>query len=101
MTEKKDHFETLQLHAGHTPDIATYARAVPIYSTTFTFKNSEHAANVFRGKEVTYIYSRIDNPTLFVFEQRMAALEGGIVALSISSGQAALFTTIINILCSR
>jgi O-acetylhomoserine/O-acetylserine sulfhydrylase-like pyridoxal-dependent enzyme len=59
-TEKRNfRFETLQLHAGHTPDIATRARAVPVYATTsFTFKNAEHAANVFGGKEVAYVYSR-------------------------------------------
>ncbi|PKK69036.1 O-acetylhomoserine/O-acetylserine sulfhydrylase [Rhizophagus irregularis] len=100
-TEKRNfRFETLQLHAGHTPDIATRARAVPIYATTsFTFKNAEHAANVFGGKEVAYVYSRMDNPTTSVFEQRMAALEGGTNAISTSSGQAAQFVAITTI-CS-
>ncbi|CAB4410197.1 unnamed protein product [Rhizophagus irregularis] len=99
MTENKElHFETLQLHAGQEPDAVTRARAVPIYATTsYTFKNSEHAANVFAGKELAHIYSRIDNPTLFVFERRMAALEGGVAALSTSSGQAAQFITVINL----
>ncbi|CAB4384138.1 unnamed protein product [Rhizophagus irregularis] len=99
MTENKElHFETLQLHAGQEPDAVTRARAVPIYATTsYTFKNSEHAANVFAGKELAHIYSRIDNPTLFVFERRMAALEGGVAAMSTSSGQAAQFITVINL----
>ena len=83
-------FETLQLHAGHTPDTATNARAVPIYATTsFTFNDSEHGANLFALKEFGNIYTRIMNPTTDVFEQRVAALEGGVGALATSSGQAA------------
>ena len=83
-------FETLQLHAGHSPDSATNARAVPIYaSTSFTFNNSEHGANLFALKEFGNIYTRIMNPTTDVFEQRVAALEGGLAALATSSGQAA------------
>ncbi|MBX2822353.1 MAG: O-acetylhomoserine aminocarboxypropyltransferase/cysteine synthase [Rhodothermaceae bacterium] len=83
-------FETLQLHAGQSPDSATNARAVPIYATTsFTFNNSEHGANLFGLKEFGNIYTRIMNPTTDVFEQRVAALEGGLAALATSSGQAA------------
>ena len=83
-------FETLQLHAGQEPDPATNARAVPIYATTsFTFNDSEHGANLFALKEFGNIYSRIMNPTTDVFEKRVAALEGGVAALATSSGQAA------------
>ncbi|KAK4054855.1 Homocysteine/cysteine synthase [Microbotryomycetes sp. JL201] len=83
-------FETLQLHAGHSPDASTHARAVPIYQTTsFVFNNSEHAANLFGLKAFGNIYSRIGNPTVDVLEQRMAALEGGVAAVAASSGQAA------------
>ena len=90
MSEKKYRFETLQLHAGHTPDSATNARAVPIYQTTsYTFNDADHAANLFDLKEFGNIYTRIMNPTTDVFEQRIAALEGGVAALATSSGQAA------------
>ncbi len=84
-------FETLSLHCGQeNPDPATGARAVPIYqSTSFVFKSTEHAANLFALKEFGNIYSRIMNPTLDVLEKRMAALEGGTGALALSSGQAA------------
>jgi len=86
----KKNISTLALHAGQTPDPATGARAVPIYQTTsFVFKNSEHAANLFALKEFGNIYTRIMNPTTDVFEQRIAALEGGSGALAVSSGQAA------------
>jgi O-acetylhomoserine (thiol)-lyase len=86
------HFETLQLHAGQQPDPATKARAVPIYATTsFTFDDAEHGANLFALKAFGNIYTRIMNPTTDVFEQRMAALEGGVAALATSSGQAAQF----------
>ncbi|KAG9241101.1 homocysteine synthase CysD [Calycina marina] len=85
-------FETLQLHAGHTPDSTTNARAVPIYATTsYTFNDSAHAARLFGLKEFGNIYSRIMNPTVDVFEKRIAALEGGIAAVAASSGQAAQF----------
>jgi O-acetylhomoserine (thiol)-lyase len=88
-------FSTRSLHAGHAPDSATHARAVPIYqSTSFTFNNSEHAANLFALKEFGNIYSRIMNPTTDVFEQRVAALEGGMAALATSSGQAAQFLAV-------
>jgi O-acetylhomoserine (thiol)-lyase len=88
-------FATRSLHAGHTPDAATHARAVPIYqSTSFTFNDSDHAANLFALKEFGNIYSRIMNPTTDVFEQRVASLEGGVAALATSSGQAAQFLAI-------
>src|SRR5665647_3088993 len=93
------HFETLQQHAGQEPDPTTGARAVPIYQTTsFTFKNSEHGARLFGLKEFGNIYTRIMNPTTDVFEKRMAALEGGVAALATSSGQAAQFIALSNIL---
>src|ERR1700685_2741793 len=85
-------FATRCLHAGHTPDAASHARAVPIYQTTsFTFDNSEHAAALFGLQQFGNIYSRIMTPTTDVFEQRVAALEGGMAALATSSGQAAQF----------
>lgn len=86
------HFETLQVHAGQQPDPTTKARAVPIYaSTSFTFNDAAHGANLFALKEFGNIYTRIMNPTTDVFEQRIAALEGGVAALATSSGQAAQF----------
>src|ERR1700741_3955614 len=92
-------FETLQLHAGQEVDPTTRARAVPIYQTTsFTFKNSEHGANLFALKEFGNIYTRIMNPTTDVFEKRVAALEGGVAALATGSGQAAQFLALNNIL---
>ena len=82
--------ETLALHAGQTPDPTTGSRAVPIYQTTsFVFKSTEHAANLFGLREFGNIYTRITNPTNDVFEQRIAALEGGTAALAVASGQAA------------
>ncbi len=92
-------FATRSLHAGHTPDAASRARAVPIYqSTSFTFTDSSHAARLFALQEFGNIYSRIMNPTTDVFEQRVAALEGGIGALATSSGQAAQFLAITSLL---
>jgi len=84
-------FETLALHAGQElPDPATGARAVPIYQTTsYVFKSTDHAANLFALKEFGNIYTRIMNPTTDVFEKRMAAIEGGSGALAVASGQAA------------
>jgi O-acetylhomoserine/O-acetylserine sulfhydrylase len=88
-------FETLQLHAGQQPDPATHARAVPIYQTTsFTFDNADHAASLFGLQQFGNIYTRIMNPTTAVFEERIAALEGGVAALAVASGQAAEFLTI-------
>jgi O-acetylhomoserine (thiol)-lyase len=89
---------TLALHAGQSPDPATGARAVPTYQTTsFVFKSTEHAANLFALKEFGNIYSRIMNPTNDVFEQRIAALEGGTGALAVSSGQAAATLALLSI----
>ncbi len=92
-------FETLQLHAGQTIDPTTKSRAVPIYQTTsYAFDNAEHAANLFGLKQFGNIYTRIMNPTTDVFEQRIAALEGGVAAVATSSGQAAQFLALANIL---
>jgi O-acetylhomoserine/O-acetylserine sulfhydrylase len=94
-------FETLQLHAGQVVDPATNSRAVPIYQTTsYVFNDSEHAANLFGLKEFGNIYTRLMNPTTDVFEKRIAALEGGVAALATSSGQAAQFIALTNILQS-
>lgn len=99
MSQKKLHFDTLQLHAGQQADPTTKSRAVPIYQTTsYVFDNSEHAANLFGLKEFGNIYTRIMNPTTDVFEQRIAALEGGVGALAVGSGQAAQFIALNNIL---
>ena len=92
-------FETLQLHAGQEIDETTRSRAVPIYQTTsYVFKDSDHAANLFALKEFGNIYTRIMNPTNDVFEKRIAALEGGVAALAVGSGQAAQFLALNNIL---
>ncbi|HSZ25955.1 MAG TPA: O-acetylhomoserine aminocarboxypropyltransferase/cysteine synthase [Cytophagaceae bacterium] len=92
-------FETLQLHAGQEIDPTTQSRAVPIYQTSsYAFKNSEHGANLFALKEFGNIYTRIMNPTTDVFEKRIAALEGGVAALAVASGQAAQFIALNNIL---
>ncbi|MDC0832545.1 O-acetylhomoserine aminocarboxypropyltransferase/cysteine synthase [Geitlerinema sp. CS-897] len=92
------HFETLQIHAGQSPAPGTNARAVPIYQTTsYTFNDADHGANLFALKEFGNIYTRIMNPTTDVFEQRIAALEGGVMALATASGQAAQFIAINNI----
>jgi O-acetylhomoserine (thiol)-lyase len=92
-------FETLQLHAGQEPDPTTNSRAVPIYQTSsYVFNDSEHGANLFGLKEFGNIYSRIMNPTNDVFEKRIAALEGGVAAVSVASGQAAQFIALTNIL---
>ncbi len=92
------HFETLQLHAGQVPDPVTGSRAVPIYQTTsYSFHNAEHAANLFGLKEFGNIYTRIMNPTTDVLEKRIAALEGGVAALAVASGMAAQQLAITNI----
>ncbi len=95
-------FESLQLHAGQEEvEASTRSRAVPIYQTTsFTFKDSEHGANLFALKEFGNIYTRIMNPTTDVFEKRVAALEGGVAALAVGSGLAAQFIALNNILKS-
>jgi O-acetylhomoserine (thiol)-lyase len=91
-------FETIALHGGYTADPATNAVAVPIYQTTsYVFNSSEHAANLFALKETGNIYTRIMNPTQDVFEQRIAELEGGVGALALASGQAAITLSILNI----
>src|SRR5947208_2114143 len=104
MPEKDDHvygFRSRPLHAGHQPDAASHARAVPIYQTTsFVFENTEHAAALFNSQQFGNIYTRIMNPTTDVFEQRMASLEGGIGALATGSGQAAQFLAITSLLDS-
>lgn len=98
MSTQNPKFETLQVHAGHTPDQDTLSRAVPIYQTTsYVFKDAEHAANLFGLKEFGNIYTRLMNPTTDVFEKRIAALEGGVAALAVASGHAAQFITITNI----
>jgi O-acetylhomoserine (thiol)-lyase len=92
------HPETLLLHAGQQPDPVTGARAVPIYQTTsYQFRDTEHAAGLFALKEFGNIYTRLMNPTTDVFEQRLAALEGGVGALATASGQAATTLAILNI----
>jgi O-acetylhomoserine (thiol)-lyase len=101
MSQKKYHFETLQLHAGQEADPTTGSRAVPIYQTaSYVFKDADHAANLFGLKEFGNIYTRLMNPTTDVFEKRIAALEGGVAAVAVSSGQAAQFITLNNILQS-
>ena len=98
MSKPSQNLSTLALHAGQTPDPTSGARAVPIYQTTsFVFKDTEHAANLFALKEFGNIYTRIMNPTTDVFEQRIAALEGGTGALGVSSGQAATTLALLNI----
>ncbi len=95
---RQPHFETLQVHAGQQPAPGTNARAVPIYATTsYTFDNAAHGANLFALKEFGNIYTRIMNPTTDVLEQRLAALEGGLAALATASGQAAQFLALTTI----
>lgn len=101
MSSNKLHFDTLQLHAGHEVDETTKSRAVPIYQTSsYVFDNSEHAAKLFGLKDFGNIYTRIMNPTTDVFEKRIAALEGGVAAVAVGSGQAAQFIALNNILAS-
>lgn len=96
--EKQYKFGTLAVHAGQRPDPATNARAVPIYQTTsYVFDDSDHAADLFSLRESGNIYTRIMNPTQDTFEQRIAALEGGVGALATASGQAAITYAILNI----
>ena len=98
MSISSKNLSTLALHAGQVPDPTTGARAVPLYQTTsFVFKDSEHAANLFALKEFGNIYTRIMNPTTDVFEQRIAAIEGGTGALAVASGQAATTLALLNI----
>lgn len=98
MLEKNYKFDTLQVHAGHTPDKDTGSRAVPIYQTTsFVFNDTEHAAKLFALEEPGNIYTRIMNPTTDVLEKRIAALEGGVGALATASGSAAITMAILNL----
>ena len=88
-------FDTLALHAGQSPDPATGSRAVPIYQTTsYVFRDTEHAASLFNMERAGHVYSRISNPTVAVLEERIAALEGGVGAIATASGQAALHLAI-------
>ncbi|MBR6927243.1 MAG: PLP-dependent transferase, partial [Bacteroidaceae bacterium] len=98
-TEKKLRFETLQLHVGQEqPDPATDARAVPIYQTTsYVFRNSQHAADRFGLRDAGNIYGRLTNSTQGVFEDRVAALEGGVAGLAVASGAAAVTYALQNI----
>src|SRR6187397_3457399 len=92
-------FDTLSLHAGQQPDPLYGARATPIYQTTsFVFKDTDHAAALFNMERAGHIYSRISNPTCAVLEERIAALEGGIGAIATASGQAALHLAIVTLL---
>jgi len=96
--EKKLHFETLQVHAGYTPD-HTKSRAVPLYQTTaYTFDSAAHGAGLFSLDIPGYMYTRLSNPTTAIFEQRMAALEGGVAAVALASGHSAQMIVIMNIL---
>jgi O-acetylhomoserine (thiol)-lyase len=98
MSDSKLHFGTLALHAGQEPDPTTTARAVPIYATTsYVFKSTDHAANLFALKEFGNIYSRLMNPTNDVLEKRLAALDGGAAGLVFASGQAAITAAILTI----
>ncbi len=99
MSDINKKFETLQIHAGHKPDPLTNSRAVPLYQTTsYTFRDADHAAGLFALKEFGNIYTRIQNPTTEVFEKRIAALESGAGSLALASGHAAQFITISSLL---
>ena len=99
MSKRKYHIETLALHAGQEPDPSTLARAVPVYRTTaFNFKSSKHGADLFALRESGNIYGRLMNPTTDVLEQRLAQLDGGAAALTLSSGTAAIYFAVTNIL---
>jgi O-acetylhomoserine (thiol)-lyase len=98
LDQAKPGFETVSLHGGQSPDPTTKARAVPIYQTTsYVFDDAGHAARLFALEEFGNIYTRIMNPTQDVFEQRVAALEGGVGALAVASGQAAVLYSILNL----
>src|ERR1700754_2662803 len=99
MSDHKFGFETLALHAGQIPDPATGARAVPLYQTTsFVFDSAEHAASLFNLQTFGNVYTRLSNPTTAVFEERVAALEGGRAAVATASGQAAEMVAFFNLL---
>ena len=98
MNSPEYRLETLALHAGQEPDPTTTSRGVPVHRTSsYVFKNTEHAANLFALKELGNIYTRLMNPTHDVLEQRVAALEGGAAALAVASGTSAIYYSIINI----
>ncbi len=98
MPDKKNAFETAAVHAGQVPDPTTLSRAAPVYRTSsFVFKNAEHAANLFALKEFGNIYSRLGNPTNAVLEDRVTALEGGAASVSVASGTSAIFYAIITL----
>ena len=85
-------FETLALHAGQSKNEASTSRGVPVHRTTaYNFRNTEHAANLFALRELGYIYTRLQNPTQNVLEERLAALEGGAASLAVASGTSAIF----------
>ena len=97
--KRKYGFDTLALHAGQEVDRVTFARAVPVYRTSsYVFRDSKHAANLFSLRELGNIYTRLMNPTTDVLEKRMAALEGGIGALGLASGTSAIFYSLINLM---
>jgi O-acetylhomoserine/O-acetylserine sulfhydrylase len=99
MQHRETKFETLQVHAGHYPDSETLSRAVPLYQTSsYIFRNAKHAADLFDLAEWGNIYTRINNPTTDVFEKRVAALEGGVASLAVSSGHAAQFIALTTIM---
>src|SRR6188474_1994998 len=101
MADRKFSIETLCLHAGQLPDAATGSRAVPIYQTTsYVFDSADHAASLFNLQTFGNVYTRISNPTTAVFEERMAALEGGRAGLALATGQAAE-TTAVLALCKQ
>src|ERR1700716_3293469 len=98
MPDRKYAIETLCLHAGQLPDVATGSRAVPIYQTTsYVFDSADHAASLFNLQTFGNVYTRISNPTTAVFEERMAALEGGRAALATATGHAAEMTAILTL----
>lgn len=98
MSQSNYHFETLALHAGQAPDPATLSRGVPVYRTSsYVFKNTEHAANLFALKELGNIYTRLMNPTTDILEQRVAQLEGGAASVALASGTSAIFYSIITL----
>ena len=97
-TNEKYQLDTLAIHAGHNVDSDTLSRSVPIYQTaSYMFKDTDHAANLFALKEFGNIYTRLMNPTTDVLEKRLAALEGGVAGLALSSGQSAIYVSIFNI----
>src|SRR5512140_2393419 len=98
MSDHKPALETLALHAGQSPDQDTLSRAVPIYQTSsYVFRSSDHAADLFALRAFGNIYTRLMNPTTDVLEKRLAAMHGGTGGLAVASGQAAIFYTVANI----